>query len=309
MEKEMSTTPTDPKISVITVCYNAAKVLPLTIESVLAQDPGCFEYIIQDGASADETPDIVESYREKFASKGISYRYISEPDEGIYDAMNRAVRSARGSYINFMNAGDCFYDSDVLGRVSDVIDSAGSSGPDRALLGIIYGDCVVYEFGRFFKYQKAPERISEMMPFSHQSVFAKRDLLAAHPFNTKYRLCADYDFLLTMHDLGAGFSDTGTVICITTADGVSSVRYRDTLMETARIRKAHGVLHQTKGQLIVTGMTLCIKQFVLDHFPDAVKKGIRDRQIRSRGQNFTPLLPPWFHDSLPQGRHMWYDKG
>ncbi|MCR5300822.1 MAG: glycosyltransferase [Lachnospiraceae bacterium] len=275
------------KISVITVCYNAAALLPVTMESVLAQDNADMEYIIEDGGSTDETHKIIESYREKFRSKNIPFKYHSEPDSGIYDAMNKAVAYAEGGYVNFMNAGDCFYSSSVVDAVSQKM--TGSPA-------IIYGDCAVYEYGRFFRYQKSPERIEEMMPFSHQSVFARTDILREHPFVTGYRFCADYDFLLTVHDLGLLFADAGVVVCITTADGVSSVKYHDTIMETTRIREAHGVLRDTKEQLRRTERVLRLKQFVLDHFPVPVKKWIRGRQIESRGQDFSADVPSWFRD-------------
>ena len=269
------------RITVITICYNAGRMLPLTLESVLAQDFDDFEYIIQDGGSTDGTPDIIAAYKEKFEAKNIPFIYNREPDGGIYDAMNKAAASANGQYINFMNAGDCLYSSDVLRKVALVI--ADRSASDPAGCDIVFGDCAVYEFGRFFKYQKSPDEIETKMPFSHQSVFARSELLRTHPFNTGYKFSADYDFLLTMHDIGAGFVDADTVICITTADGLSSVKYHDTLMETAGIQEAHGVLRQTAGQLAVAEKVLRVKQFVLDHFPLTIKKWIRDRQIKSRG--------------------------
>ena len=277
------------RISVITICYNAAKLLTTTMESVLAQDYTDFEYIIQDGASTDDSEKVITSFKEKFESRNITFKYNREPDNGIYDAMNKAVVSADGNYINFMNAGDCFYSGTVLTKVSEAMSD---------LPAVIYGDCVVYEFGRFFKYQKSLEQIENMMPFSHQSVFARSDLLRDHPFNTGYQFSADYDFLLTVHDLKERFADSGEVICLTTAVGLSSVKYHDTLMESAKIREAHGVLKETKEQLARTEKILRLKQFVLDHFPLAVKKWIRNRQIESRGQTFDAVVPSWFHDQI-----------
>ena len=277
-------------ISVITICYNAAKVLPLTMESVLSQDYGNFEYIIQDGNSTDNTPDIVKDYTEKFAAKNIRFVYNRESDGGIYDAMNRAVSSAQGDYINFMNAGDCFYDSHVLCSISEAAAPEGN----QEVPVIIYGDCAVYEYGRFYLFPKSLEKIEESMPFSHQSVFAASEFLREHPFNTSYRYSADYDFLLTAHDLGVGFCDSHTTVCITTADGTSSINYHDTLMESAAILKNHGMYHHSDAELSKIEKNLKIKQFVLDHFPVFVKKIIRGLQIKSRGQNFAPVIPPWY---------------
>ncbi len=277
------------RITVITICYNAAALLPLTMRSVLAQDYHDLEYIIEDGESTDTTLNVVESFRKSFEDRGITFIYNRKPDEGIYDAMNKAAALATGSYICFMNAGDCFYST---GAVS----SAAAAAADDPV--IIYGDCAVYEFGRFYMFAKSLEDIEKTMPFSHQSVFAKSSFLRDHPFDTSYRYSADYDLLLTAHDLGVSFCDTGDIICITTADGTSSVNYLDTMMETIRIQKAHGVCHLDEGRIKRTRILLAIKQFVLDHFPLFIKKRIRGMQIASRGQEFAGSIPPWFADHI-----------
>ncbi len=270
------------KISVVTVCYNAAKELPVTIESVLAQDFTDFEYIIQDGDSTDDTKSLVMSYEEKFAKRGIRFIYNREKDSGLYDAMNKAVAAASGEYVNFMNAGDCFYDAAVLSKAAKAGDAV-----------ILYGDCAVYEYGLFHLFTKSLPDIGERMPFSHQSVFAKTSFLKEHPFDTGYRYSADYDLLLTAYDLKVGFSDIGTIVCITTADGLSSVNYRDTLRESKRILGAHGRHHDRGAEGLVAELILVLKQFVMDHLP-AVKKMIRIAQIRSRGRMIRAAVPPWF---------------
>ena len=213
----------DIVITVITVCYNAAADLPVTIESVLAQDLVNYEYIIQDGDSTDDTEKLVRSYERKFSERGIRLIYHKEKDSGLYDAMNKAARSAAGEYVNFMNAGDCFYDETVLSK-------AAKAAGDNGLPTILYGDCAVYEYGLFHLFTKSLADIGERMPFSHQSVFARTGFVREHPFDTGYRYSADYDFLLTAYDRKAEFCDIGTIVCITTADGLSSVNYHDTLV-------------------------------------------------------------------------------
>lgn len=272
----------DIKFSVITVCYNAAKDLPVTIESVLAQDCKDYEYIIQDGESTDDTASIVGSYKERFAQKGIDLVYHREKDSGLYDAMNKAVTSARGSYVNFMNAGDCFYDDKVLSKVARAEEAT-----------ILYGDCAVYEYGLFHLFTKSLADIGRTMPFSHQSVFAATSFMKEHPFNTNYRYSADYDMLLTAYDQKCGFCDIGTIVCITTADGLSSVNYKDTLNESARILKAHNKETVSGPGGIAAQAVLFIKQFIMDHFP-TLKKMIRIAQIRSRGRMIKAQVPPWF---------------
>lgn len=280
------------KISIVTICYNAAKDLPLTIESVLAQDYSDFEYIIQDGNSSDNTPKIVESYQEKFLARGINFVYNRTKDNGIYDAMNKGVASATGDYINFMNAGDCFYSATVLSHIFNLNSSIISSTNPT----IIYGDCAEYEYGRFYLFPKNISAIEEAMPFSHQSTFAKKDFLEKHPFNTDYRYSADYDFLLTAHDENATFMDSKVIVCITTKDGLSSVNYHDMLLESANILKSHGKYHHNEGELAKIEKTLKLKQFVLDNFPTFIKKAIRGYQINKRGQNFDVVVPTWYEN-------------
>lgn len=273
------------KLSIITICRNAADILPVTIESVLAQDYDNYEYIIKDGNSSDNTGEIVRSYAKEFAAKGVNLVYNSESDGGIYDAMNRAATLSDGAYINYMNAGDCFFDAGVLTRVADAADGAV----------IIYGDCVVYEYGRFYRFQKSLANIDEGMPFSHQSVFAASDFLRSHPFDTSLRYSADYDFLLTAYDMNVRFIDAKTIVCITTADGTSSINYHDTLMESTVILQKHGRFHHSERDLARMERSLTVKQFVMDHFPAFVKGAIRGIQIKSRGQGIDVTPPAWFH--------------
>lgn len=277
-----------PKATIITICYNAAKDIAMTMESVLAQEYCDYEYIIQDGMSTDNTPDIVKSFIPKFEAKGIRIIYNREKDSGIYDAMNRGIDAAGGEWINFMNAGDCFYNASVL---TDIFDS-GNAYED---VTILYGDCAECEYGRFNLFLKAPDKIEEVMPFSHQSVFAKASFIKAHKFNLDFKYSADYDFLLTAHDAGSNFVDTGVVVCITNKDGVSSVNYHDMLMESANILKLHGKYHHTEEELAKIEKILVIKQFVLDHFPTFIKKAIRTIQINKRGQAFDAVTPPWYN--------------
>lgn len=282
----MSTNDNNVLASVVTVCYNAEKELPMTMESVLSQDFSDYEYIVQDGGSRDSSLSIIESYRDRFRAKGISFKVITGPDEGIYDAMNKAVTSCSGKWINFMNAGDCFYNSRVL---SDVF--SGKSYPTAAVL---YGDCVEYEYGRFYLFPKNAAGIRKAMPFSHQSIFAHRELLLRLPFKCEYKYSADYDFLLSIDDRGLHFVDTGVVICITNKDGVSSVNYHDMLSESASIKVSHGITPPTEAESARTEKILTLKQFVLDHFPLFIKKAIRGIQIKSRGQSFNCQVPPWY---------------
>lgn len=283
------------KFTIVTICFNAAKSLPLTMESVLCQDYDNFEYIIQDGGSTDSSDGIIREYKEKFLERGINFIYNSGKDGGIYDAMNLAVQSSSGQYVNFMNAGDCFYSENVMTSINASIEKSQSEGTKPV---IVFGDCAEYEYDKFYLFPKCPEKIEEVMPFSHQSVFASREFLTEHPFDLSLKYSADYDFLLTASDLNVPFLDCGVIVCITTKDGLSSVNYHDMLMESAQILKNHGKYHHSEEELAKIEKTLILKQFVLDHFPTFIKKSIRSVQIKSRGQNFDVTIPKWYKEKL-----------
>lgn len=107
------------QFTVITICLNAEENINDTIRSVLGQTCTDFEYIIKDGLSKDKTVEIAQSYNSAFLERGISYRIISQADQGIYDAMNQAVQEAQGEWVLYMNAGDIMANASVLEQVKE----------------------------------------------------------------------------------------------------------------------------------------------------------------------------------------------
>lgn len=255
------------------------------MESVLAQDYTDYEYIIQDGGSNDGTLDIIREYEERFRKNGIAIDIVSTPDNGIYDGMNKAVLRASGTWINFMNAGDCFYSKSVL---SDIFNK--SNYPNAAIL---YGDAVEHEYGGYHMFRKSYESIEKRMPFSHQSAFVNRELITRYPFKSEYRIAADYDWLLSMYKKGFFFRDTGVITCIISKDGVSSLKLYDTYMESLKIRNSHGINGPTAAELTVKIREMKLKQFVMDHFPHFIKKLIRRIQLKIRHQHADLTIPSW----------------
>ena len=174
------------KISIITITYNAGLHLERTIESVINQNYPYIEYIVIDGKSTDNTLEIIKKYESKID------RWVSEPDKGIYDAMNKGLSMASGEYILFLNAADMLYDSDVLQKVftktadadifygeTEIINQAGKSQGRRRL--------------------KSPKTLTKKslqygMCVSHQSFIVKKSI--APQFNLKYSIAADYDWML-----------------------------------------------------------------------------------------------------------------
>jgi glycosyltransferase involved in cell wall biosynthesis len=173
-----------PKISVVTVCYNAVSSLEKTILSVLNQTYSNVEYIVIDGGSKDGTVDIIKNYKDRLAY------WISEPDDGIYDAMNKGIKVATGDYINFMNSDDWFTEADSLKRF--IMSMATSEDID-----IFYGDTYsMFGTGRRFCPAESLKNIKYRLTFSHQAAFIKLPLMKERMYNLKYKLAADYDFFL-----------------------------------------------------------------------------------------------------------------
>ena len=281
-----------PILSVITVCFNAGRSIIRTLESVLAQEYKDFEYIVKDGGSVDETLEILSGYEDRFRQAGIPFRIESEKDGGIYDAMNRAVRLSKGKWINFMNAGDCFYSKEVLALIFKKSNYVND--------GILYGDAIEYEYGHYYRFRKSFKDIEYTMPFSHQSAFVNRELLIRYPFKTEYPIAADYDFLLSMYKKGYHFRDTGVIVCIISKDGVSSLKLYDTFYETLKIQRSHDVALPSEEKLKRSLKVSELKQYVMDHFPDIVKKQIRRLQWALRGQNIHVELPEWVENNALQ---------
>ncbi len=171
---------TQLKISIITVCYNAKDVIERTIISVSEQTYKDIEYIIVDGGSTDGTLEIITKYKQD-----ISY-YVSEPDKGIYDAMNKGVLASTGDWMVFLNAGDSFISNTT---VSDVFNKYYIGA------GVIFGDVkVVDTFGSYILRAGKPEELEKgRLCFCHQSSFIKCSLMKSHLYDLKYRVCADFN--------------------------------------------------------------------------------------------------------------------
>ena len=174
------------KISIITVCFNASKIIEETILSVINQKYEYFEYIVIDGASTDGTIDIIKRYESRIT------QWISAPDKGIYDAMNKGITMATGEWIIFMNAGDVFYDHNILVELNkrNVFNDCD----------LVYGDVIGrYAIGNRLLKAGNIKDITKTMQFSHQSMFVKTALMKEKKFALKYRLAADYNFILSMY--------------------------------------------------------------------------------------------------------------
>ena len=181
------------KISVITVCYNSEKDIEKTIGSVLSQSYPNIEYIIIDGKSTDHTLDIIDKYRTRIA------KIISEKDAGIYDAMNKGVKSSTGEILYFLNSDDSFYDNNVIQNVADKFNQDKQIDIVRGKVqfaNIPEDDQVIFNDHQFAELKTRKDLFTKLY-FCHQAIFAKRKLFdAIGLFNTKYKLVADLDWFL-----------------------------------------------------------------------------------------------------------------
>ena len=183
------------KVTIITVCYNACEELRMTLESVCEQTFKGIEYIVVDGGSTDGTLSLLEEFRNKFSNNGISFRYISEHDEGTYDAMNKGALMAEGEWINYMNAGDRFFSTNSIAQFFSHNINADS--------GILYGDTLqVFDFGSGIAKATDYAKDNPIMPFCHQSCFVKADLVKKYRFDTSYKIIADHDFFFRLYEDG-----------------------------------------------------------------------------------------------------------
>ena len=210
------------QISIVTVTYNAANYIVDTIQSVISQTYPNKEYVIIDGNSNDGTQDIVKKYADKIDV------FVSETDKGIYDAMNKAIDRASGEWIIFMNAGDSFYNNQVI---ADIFENKDYTGID-----VIYGStCYNYSWGNTIILPRASTQLSKRMPFVHQSVFTRTSIMKDRHFNSQYRICADFDFFHWLYENGGSFKEVEAVVSNYAGDGISRVNIIKEYDEIERI--------------------------------------------------------------------------
>jgi glycosyltransferase involved in cell wall biosynthesis len=226
----------NPLISVITVVYNGVTTLEQTILSVINQAYKNIEYIIIDGGSTDGTVDIIKKYE-----KHLAY-WISEPDNGIYDAMNKGIDKATGEWINFMNSGDYFHNKYVLLFINSHLSNN---------IDVLYGDTMLKDSKHKSKIYPL-WRFKLHMPFCHQSCFVKTNLYKRIYFDVAHKYCADYNFFYSLYIAKYKFAYLPSIIAIYDENGISSTNHRNCIIEYAKIR---GDIHSFKFQIYFFIMT------------------------------------------------------
>ena len=214
-----------PVISVITVVYNGEQHIGRTIESVLNQSYSPIEYIIVDGKSTDGTLKVIEGYPD-------SIRVISEPDQGLYDAMNKGLEMATGDYIWFLNAGDQIYGADTVERMVEGIEG----NPDIIYGGTMIIDEAQNEVGD--RRLKPPDQLTwksfrQGMVVCHQSLVVKREM--APEYNLEYHLSADIDWAIRASKKAGQIHNSRLVLSRFLEGGLTDHNIRAGLKERFRI--------------------------------------------------------------------------
>ena len=264
------------RVSVITVCYNAIQGIEKTIMSVLGQTYSDIEYIVIDGGSVDGTLDVIRKYKDY-----ISY-YVSEPDNGIYDAMNKGIRTATGEWITFLNAGDHYFSNTSIENVfsQEII-------PDT---DVVYGFQVhSYDYGKFVRKRLPLTFFNSGMPFGHESSFVKADVMKCIGFDTSYRIAADYNFFFKLYVSGYKFQSVDAIVTdFESMEGVSSSTRTSLLThrETSMVNGTYASAQYFKGLLGIY-VRMLLKR-LLSVFS---KRIVTKRQCRQREHNdeYLPL--------------------
>ncbi len=235
------------RITYVTITYNAAKVLQRTLDSVLAQDYPNIEHLIIDGASTDDTLKIVDDYiaRSNAAENGHQIQVSSEPDKGIYDAMNKGLRSMAGDYVCYLNAGDFLPTTDTASRIAQQVEASESTP------AVLYGDTdIVDGEGRFLHHRRLapPEKLTwksfrQGMLVCHQAFYARTDFAIATPYDMQYRYSADVDWCIRVMKAAAKENvpmlNLHMVVANYTQEGQTTLHHRESLWERYRVMEHH----------------------------------------------------------------------
>ena len=220
-----------PKLTIITICYNIKDEIERTCESIVNQTWQDFEWIVVDGGSTDGTGSILKKYADRIDI------LISEPDKGIYNAMNKGIKLAHGKWLSFMNGGDCFAERDVLEKVF----------ADKE-----YDADVLYGYMRMFcsngssYLQKYPDKVSKLYFYEdvigHQGAFIRHKLFDKYGlYNEKYRIVSDWEKWIIFAHHKCKFQPLKMLVADFWLGGVGCIMNAKHLQEKKNVRNEHFV--------------------------------------------------------------------
>ncbi len=240
------------RISIVTITYNAARTLQRTLDSVARQSYQHVEHLIVDGASKDETVAIAQRYKQ-----GAPYEVsiVSEPDKGLYDAMNKGLLLATGDYIVFLNAGDTLHAPDTLATVASMVNGQCSMFNGQCSMvnapAVIYGDTAITDGDGNFLHLRThrPPKVLTWKSFKkgmlvcHQAFYVRTDIARQFPYDLQYRHSADVDWCIRVmkeaERQGLALVNTNTVIADFEDGGDSTQNHHASLKERYRVMAHH----------------------------------------------------------------------
>ncbi len=242
------------RISIVTITFNAARSLQRTLDSVRSQTYPHIEHLIIDGASKDDTVRIAEQYK---ATSPHEVIIQSEPDKGLYDAMNKGLQKATGDYVVFLNAGDSLYAEDTIEKVVNAASPQTSSlsphpsAINAQLPAVIYGDTATTDSeGRFLhlRRHRPPKTLTwrsfkKGMLVCHQAFYARLDIARQFPYNLKYRHSADVDWCIRImkeaDHLGLPLVNVNAIVANFEEGGDTTQHHRASLLERFHVMATH----------------------------------------------------------------------
>ena len=239
------------RFSVVTITYNAESVLRRTLDSVCSQTYEGVEHLIVDGASKDGTIVMTERYKQQSDSSDNGHKVIiqSEPDHGIYDAMNKGLTQASGDYVVFLNAGDNFPAADTLERIAHQCRLNEYPADERP--GVLYGNTdIVDGEGRFLHPRRLqpPAKLTwksfrHGMLVCHQAFYARTDIAKNTQYDTRYRFSADVDWCIRVmretERMGLPLCNAGFVVANYTEEGATTHNHQASLRERFDVMRRH----------------------------------------------------------------------
>lgn len=247
------------KLTVITVCYNAGNVIEDTMKSVVEQSYKNIEYIIVDGGSTDNTREIVEKYKKIFP-----INFISEKDEGIYDAMNKGILASTGEWLNFMNAGDIFINSEAISKALPELTND---------FDIVYGDTEI-RYKNFTTLKKSPRPKKLWLGYvPHQSSFIKSSVMKSCLYNKNNKIAGDLEFFLKVQYNGGKIKKINETISSFAKNGITEIEGMQVIID------AHRTVKKIKPGIKVDiyYSLLKIKPFIKKVLPKKIFKFIKTK--------------------------------
>ena len=241
------------KISIVTINFNNLNGLKKTFESVVNQSFENYEYIIIDGGSIDGSKEYIEQNIDKLDF------FVSEPDNGIYHAMNKGIENSTGDYIYFLNSGDRFFDESVLEKCDEQM-------TQTPLIEMFVGKAIKYNTNNLIGFVEKYRFLDRIQCFDkmicHQSIFAKKHLFnLIGGFDQNYKIKADYDWILRVIEIKSNILVSDTIVCTYPLGGISDVKFNSIgLKERNEIRSKYF----TKGEMFVYNIFL--KSRLLNYF-------------------------------------------